>query len=53
VGYETLPQRFFSDEINAPDFSFGGRYPIPPDFESLKTIEKVLINCQIVTAGED
>lgn len=40
----SLLQRFFSEEINSPHFSFGERYPMPPDFEALKTIEILFQN---------
>ena len=46
-------RRFFSEEINAPEFSFGDRY-LSPDFETdMSAVLSVVSSWPIVTEGED
>jgi hypothetical protein len=49
----SLLRKYFSEEINAPDFSFGTRYPAPDYHEPLTHIDSLLNKWPIVTAGED
>ena len=49
----SLLQKYFSEDINSSNFSFGSRYKAPPFDSPLKFVEETLQGWPIVTAGED
>ncbi|OHT05113.1 Dynein heavy chain family protein [Tritrichomonas foetus] len=49
----SLLQKYFSEDINNPHFSFGQKYKAPAFDAPLKTVEELLMTWPIVTAGED
>ena len=49
----SLLQRFFSEEMNNPNFTFGSRYPAPDYDAPLSSVEQLLNAWPITTEGED
>ncbi|EAY14826.1 Dynein heavy chain family protein [Trichomonas vaginalis G3] len=49
----SLLQRFFSEEMNRPDFTFGARYPHPEYTNTLDKFDSLINSWPITTEGED
>ena len=49
----SLLKKYFSEDINNPDYSFGPRYPIPHFSDNLQDVLNVISNWPIVTEGAD
>ena len=49
----SLLQRFFSEDMNRSDFTFGPRYPHPDYSDSLDKVDNLINRWPITTEGED